>query len=88
MRRIEASKPFLRTLNRLFKKNPELRIAFKIVLENLIEDPFTPSLKTHKLKGRLKDFFACTISYELRLIFKIEKDAVVLVDVGSHDEVY
>lgn len=88
MRRIEASKPFLKTLNRLSKKNSELRSTFKDTLEKLIEDPFTPSLKTHKLKGRLKDFFACTISFDLRLVFKIEKDAIVLIDVGSHDEVY
>lgn len=88
MRRIEAPKPFLRTLNRLFKKNPELRTPLQNTLRELAEDPFTPSLKTHKLKGRLKDFFACTITFEVRLVFEIEKDAIVLIDVGSHDEVY
>lgn len=88
MRQIEASKSFLKTLNHLFKKNPELRGIFKEVFEKLVEDPFIPSLRTHKLKGRLKEFFACTVTFDIRLIFKIEKDTLVLIDIGSHDEVY
>lgn len=41
MRRIEAPEPFLRTLNRLFKKNPKIRATFQNTLKELAEDPFT-----------------------------------------------
>ena len=52
-------------------------------------NPFHPSLKTHSLGGYLKDFWAISINYEHRLIFKFMKpDEVLLIDIGTHDEVY
>ena len=57
-------------------------------------DPFQPTLKTHKLKGRLDGLWACTVEYDCRIIFLFApdpqggEDAIVLVDLGSHDEVY
>ncbi|MCP4269999.1 MAG: type II toxin-antitoxin system mRNA interferase toxin, RelE/StbE family [Candidatus Brocadiaceae bacterium] len=88
MKRIESPKSFRKTLKKLFAKNPELRNTFKEVLDTLTENPFTPSLKTHKLKGRLKGFLACTITPEIRLIFQIEAGVIILIDIGSHNEVY
>ena len=88
MKRIESPKSFRKALKKLFVKNPELRNIFKEVLGKLAENPFAPSLKTHKLKGRLKDFLACTITSDIRLIFQIETDVIVLIDIGSYNEVY
>jgi mRNA interferase YafQ len=45
---------FRRSLKRLIKKQPSLQPKVLTVLEALAEDPFDPSLKTHKLKGDLK----------------------------------
>jgi addiction module RelE/StbE family toxin len=65
-----------------------LRGKFIKVIEHLTNNPYTPSLKTHKLSGDLKDFWSCSITYEIRLRFKIVDDIVELIDIGSHDEVY
>lgn len=61
------------------------------MLEN---DPFTPSLKSHKLTGDLDGYWSCSVNYDCRIIFtfyqdeKPEETLIILVDIGSHDEVY
>jgi len=45
-------------------------------------------LRTHKLKGDLKEFWPCSVTHATRLRFKIIEDAIELMDIGPHDEVY
>ena len=51
-----------------------------------------PLLQTHKLKGKLAGSWACKASYDLRIVFKFVKyegpEAVLLLTMGTHDEVY
>ncbi|MBF0473945.1 MAG: type II toxin-antitoxin system mRNA interferase toxin, RelE/StbE family [Nitrospirae bacterium] len=85
---IKTTLSFIKQSNSLFKKNPYLREKFKKVIQHLTVNPFTSSLKTHKLSGDLKDFWSCSITYEIRLRFKIVDEVIELIDIGSHDEVY
>jgi addiction module RelE/StbE family toxin len=61
-------------------------------LDLLAEDAFDPRLKSHKLSGKLDGCWACTVTYDLRLVFELVvqegQDAVVLLSVGARDEVY
>jgi mRNA-degrading endonuclease YafQ of YafQ-DinJ toxin-antitoxin module len=43
----------LRSFKRLIRKDPNLRPLIEQALLQLAEDPFCPSLRTHKLKGEL-----------------------------------
>ena len=72
------------------KKHSNLLDKYKKVLKKLEGNPFDASLKTHKLKGDLKDFHACSITYEYRIVFilLIQDDEITLLDIGTHDEVY
>jgi mRNA interferase YafQ len=85
---------FKRSFKRIVKKNPQLQNKILAVLQLLANDPFTPSLKSHKLTGQLQGLWSCTVAYDCRIIFAFKKDSVteedliVLVDIGSHDEVY
>jgi mRNA interferase YafQ len=85
---------FKRSFKRLTKKNPQLQDKILAVLEILGDDPFTPSLKSHRLTGRLEGLWSCSVAYDCRIIFAFKKDSdtgenlIVLVDIGSHDEVY
>ncbi len=45
---------FKRSFKKLIKKNPQLKPKIFDVLRKLAEDPFTLSLKTHKLSGNLE----------------------------------
>lgn len=50
------------------------------------KNPFAPQLKTHRLKGKLKDFWSFSIDYHYRIIFEfIDKNVVWFHSVGTHD---
>jgi len=53
----------------------------KIFLKN----PFDKKLKTHKLSGKLKGFWAFSVDYEYRIIFEfVDKNTACLHFVGTH----
>jgi len=80
---------FVRAVKKWQKKHPELMDRFKERLCLFSEQPFHPSLKTHTLSGGLKSYSAFSITYEYRLIFRfISDNKVLLVDIGTHDDVY
>lgn len=50
------------------------------------KDPFNPRLKTHKLTGKLKEYYSFSIDYEYRIIFEfIKKDEIWFHLVGTHE---
>jgi addiction module RelE/StbE family toxin len=57
---------------KIFKKHRDLVPKFKKVIEKLTDDPFENSLKTHKLKGNLSEFYACSLTYQYRIVLTIE----------------
>ncbi len=70
---------------------PEIKLRFLDSLQLFIDDPFHPSLRTHKLSGRLRHLWSYTVDHDTRVIFYFTEDKpkrAVLVDIGSHDEVY
>jgi mRNA-degrading endonuclease YafQ of YafQ-DinJ toxin-antitoxin module len=75
---------------KFFKKHPELLSQYEKTLRLLEANPFHPSLKLHKLQGRLSDLHSVSINIAYRIsIFLIrEKDQIIPVDIGTHDEVY
>ena len=75
---------------KFFKKHPDLADKYAILLETLQTNPFEPSLKTHKLKGDMKDFYACSLTYEYRVVclIVVQEDEITLLDIGDHDDVY
>ena len=49
-------------------------------------DPFNQQLKTHRLTGRLKDYYSFSIDYQYRIIFEfIGRDIVWFHSVGTHE---
>jgi len=53
-------------------------------------DLFNPSLRLHKLKGRLSEFHAVSdnIGYRISIEFLLNEKTIIPVNAGSHDEVY
>ena len=55
-------------------------------------DPFQPRLKTHKLKGDLQGYWACSAAFDVRIVFRLAQyegaEAVFVESIGTHDEVY
>ena len=80
---------FVKTLNKWKKRHPQLANTFAEKLTRFVQQPFEPSLRTHQLSGPLKSYWALSITYEYRLVFKLlSANQVLLIDIGTHEEVY
>lgn len=83
---------FVRAARRLMKKRPEAGPDLEATFAALMEDAFQTALKTHKLKGELAGSWACSAGYDLRVVFEFVQhegaEAILLQNVGTHDEVY
>ncbi|MEH2371600.1 type II toxin-antitoxin system RelE/ParE family toxin [Nostoc sp.] len=88
------SSGFKRSFRKITKKNLQLKNQIVKVLRLLADDPFTPSLKSHKLTGNLAGLWSCSVAYDCRIIFNLSEDenllemVILLIDIGNHDEVY
>jgi mRNA-degrading endonuclease YafQ of YafQ-DinJ toxin-antitoxin module len=91
-RTLIRSNLFVRAAQRSVKKYPPIAEDIRVALILLSDDSFHPQLRTHKLKGKLQNFWACSAGYDLRIIFQFVqhegKEAILLETIGTHDEVY
>jgi len=87
---IVTPKQFLRQARKFFKRHPELKPRFAKVLSDLQSDPFQSHLELHPLGGRLAGCHAVSLTrkYRITLTLLITAKEIILLDVGSHDEVY
>jgi addiction module RelE/StbE family toxin len=91
-RPLVSTPAFVRAAKKLYRRHSESSHALREALLQLESDAFAPALRTHKLKGDLAGRWACTAGYDLRVVFKFVQSAgaesILLLTVGSHDEVY
>lgn len=87
---VTTSELFLRQARKFFKKHPDLKPRFAAVFDALKEDPFQPGLGLHPLACKLSGCHAVrlTYSYRITLTLLITEKEIILLDIGSHDEVY
>ena len=88
MYRLVTSNRFKKRLRDFLRQHTDLRVVTREKLLLLQLNPQTTSLKTHKLTGKLKAFFAYSITYEYRLVFDVKDREIHLLAIGTHDEVY
>lgn len=72
------------------KKYRKLSVEIKTIAEKKEEifraDAFDSRLKTHKLHGRLDEFWAFSINNDYRIIFEFgDGDLVYFHTIGTHD---
>ena len=51
----------------------------------LRKNPFDARLKTHKLHGKLKHLWSFSVDKDYRIIFELDSDDVIFLDIGTHD---
>ncbi len=80
---IEYSSGFKRAygkLDNIIKKKVERRVSI------FLQDPFDRRLDTHKLHGKLKNFWAFSIDDKYRIVFSFASDEqVIFLDTDDHD---
>jgi addiction module RelE/StbE family toxin len=88
------SSSFKRAFKKTVNTDPELKQKILNVMKQMEGDPFNPILRTHKLKGILDGCYASSIDYNYRIVFDFVKNPnsgeteILLIDIGTHDEVY
>lgn len=87
---ITTPQQFLRQARKFFKKHPDLKPRFAILLDDLQNDPFASHLELHPLTGKLSGCHSVSLTYSYRITLTLFMTAeeIVLLDIGSHDEVY
>ena len=88
--RVIYTKSYLKRATKFAKRHPDLLAQYEKALKLLKLNPFHPSLRLHRLSGSLSDLHSISIniSYRITLEFLIEDGKIILVNVGSHDEIY
>ncbi|NPV00254.1 MAG: type II toxin-antitoxin system mRNA interferase toxin, RelE/StbE family [Brevinematales bacterium] len=80
---------FKRRYKKVIETHPEWKDRFTESVILFSENPYHKKLKTHKLSGKLKGLWAFSVDYDCRVVFEfIKEDTVLLIDIGSHDDVY
>jgi addiction module RelE/StbE family toxin len=87
---ITVPQQFLRQARKFFKKHPDLKSGIASVVEDLQNDPLQPNLSLHPLGGKLDGCHAVSLTYGYRitLTLLITEKVIILLDIGSHDDVY
>lgn len=85
---VYLSRNFTKAFNKLTKNNLLLKEKIKEKIKLFINNPKHPSLKLHKLKGKMVEDWSFSVASDLRVVLTYVDDGVLLVDIGSHDEVY
>jgi addiction module RelE/StbE family toxin len=83
---------FSRDLRGWLKTRSGEAASIEATLDQLSADAHHATLRTHKLRGALAGRWACSAGYDLRIVFQFVthegRDAILLLALGTHDEVY
>jgi len=80
----------MKKLKKFLKKHPDLLPKYEKTIILLEHNPFHPSLRLHKLKGDLQEFYSVSLDMNYRIIldFVVMDNKIFLIDIGSHDKIY
>jgi addiction module RelE/StbE family toxin len=88
--KIIIAESYLKKLKKFIKRHPEILERYVKTMEILETNPYHPSLRLHKLQGKLCEFHSISINMDYRVIidFIIQDNEIIPVDIGTHDDVY
>ena len=87
--RLVYSHSYVKRAKKFLHRHPDVRSQYQKTLELLEIDPYHPSLRLHKLQGRLGALSSVSINlrYRILLAMVIQAKEIILVDIGTHDQV-
>jgi len=94
MNKIILSPQFEKAYRKFVKRLPLLQIKIDKSIKLLENNIYDKRLQTHKLSGKLFGSMACSCGYDCRIVFKYFYDEktkegnILLITIGSHEEVY
>jgi mRNA interferase YafQ len=94
MRELVLTPKFRKAFRGIARRDRVLQDRIETVLRQMHDDVFHPGLGTHKLSGALEGLWACSCGYDCRIVFAFEteqdtgREVILLLDIGTHEEVY
>ncbi len=94
MHELVPTPKFERAFQCLVRRNPAFQPQLEQALRRMAANLADPRLKAHHLSGQLAGLHACSAGYDCRIVFakqrhpKTGAEVLLLVNIGSHDEVY
>jgi len=88
--KIELTDSFKKKAKKFLKSHPLMKNKYQKTLLILKENPFHPSLRTHKLQGKLGEYHSVSLDLSYRIVveFLVTDKQIIPIDIGSHDDVY
>ena len=86
---IVPTSAFRKAFKRKVRGNKILEGRFRERVAIFQKDPLDPRLRTHRLSGQMQGLWSFSIDYDARVVFSfVDPSRVLLVDIGTHEEVY
>ncbi|OGE71243.1 hypothetical protein A2617_03650 [Candidatus Daviesbacteria bacterium RIFOXYD1_FULL_41_10] len=77
-----------RQLKEINKKDRKLSKKIYKQLSLFLDNPKYPSLKIHKLSGKMKNQYSISVTQGFRMTYTLLGDGAHFTKIGTHDEVY
>ncbi|MDF5728397.1 MAG: type II toxin-antitoxin system YafQ family toxin [Rhizonema sp. PD38] len=94
MYKLVITSKFKRAFRKFGRRNADLQTRIEETIAAMENDIFANNLGTHKLEGKLSGLLSCSCGYDCRIVFSLKTDdesgeqVVLLLDIGTHDDVY
>jgi addiction module RelE/StbE family toxin len=82
------SQELIKELGKIKTKQPHLLAKTNKKLSLFKENPKHPSLRTHKLTGKLSNSWSISVEGNVRLLYYVKEGEAVFFAFGTHDQVY
>ena len=88
--KIEITEAYQKKLVKFLKRHRDITSKYAKVILLLEADPYHPSLRLHKLSGKLEMLHSVSIDmqYRITIEFIIEDKTIIPINIGTHDDVY
>lgn len=85
--KIVFKKSFVKQYSKLDKRHQD---SVDTTIRLFEKSPHASQLKNHPLKGKLKGKRSISAGFDLRIVFRVEGDYVLveMLGVGSHNQIY
>jgi addiction module RelE/StbE family toxin len=87
--KIRFSKDLIKLLEKIKRKDKKLSNQIYKQLKLFTKEPKHPSLRTHKLIGKLRNYWSISLTKSLRMVYiLLNDDEAYFIAIGKHEEVY
>jgi len=88
MKQIEYTKQFQKRLKQRYGNQPKVIARLQEHLELFSQGRREQPINDHSLTGPLKGLRAFSVGGDIRVVYRETEDSYLLLDIGSHNQVY